>query len=551
MLQTKLIRLIAGYRTAILFFGLFTSSSVYNYIVNSKFSSVELNILFYQIAILMFLYSILGKQSRILIIPPLLVALIIDWFMVLNYGSQINFMAFVSILSTDTIESVELILSKPKSIILSVFVVILCGYLYRVVKKISNSQKINLRYVSLIIIVLCQLNVLYTLWQKPESSFLNAYIDQNKVYLKKTYPINYIAFTAIYLNDKRKVMTYYGQKIDFEFGALKVRDHKDMPEVHVLILGETSRKENWQLYGYERATNPILSKRNDLIIVEDYYSNASVTRVSIPLILTRSDPNNPNLWHKEKSLISALKEAEYKTFWISSQERVGYHENPVTSIASEANEVFFLRKMFDGEKFDGELLIFMDTVIQKYLNKEDIFIVLHTMGSHFNYSFRYPKEFEVFKDNKSMFINHYDNSIIYTDWLINEIISRLEGQDVAATLTYVSDHGEVLYDNNTNFLGHGFSKLFPNEVKVPYIFWASRKYIEENASKIDYMKKHRTKRVSSEAIFETLLDITGVTYPNRNPCESLVSECFQESEIYVLDSSLKPINLEIILNTSN
>ena len=33
-----------------------------------------------------------------------------------------------------------------------------------------------------------------------------------------------------------------------------------------MVVGETSRALNWQLYGYERETNPLLSRQSGLML---------------------------------------------------------------------------------------------------------------------------------------------------------------------------------------------------------------------------------------------------------------------------------------------
>ena len=66
-------------------------------------------------------------------------------------------------------------------------------------------------------------------------------------------------------------------------------------------------------------------------------------------------------------------------------------------------------------------------LVQHYIDSlpDNLFFVLHTYGSHFNYFERYPREFahftpdeatEVEVKNRQQLINAYDNSIRYTDY---------------------------------------------------------------------------------------------------------------------------------------
>ena len=85
-----------------------------------------------------------------------------------------------------------------------------------------------------------------------------------------------------------------------------------------------------------------------------------------------------------------------------------------------------------------------------------MFIVLHTYGSHFNYHERYPAEFRIYTPDKAEGIrqsykkelrNAYDNSIRYTDYVLGEIVDMLKKKEVCASMLYLSDHGEDIFDD--------------------------------------------------------------------------------------------------------
>ena len=113
------------------------------------------------------------------------------------------------------------------------------------------------------------------------------------------------------------------------------------------------------------------------------------------------------------------------------------------------------------------------------LEKDNKFVVFHTIGSHGpKYYQRYPKEFEVFKpacnnpeisrcDNKHL-INTYDNSILYTDFVLSEIIEKLKTyQDkYNVAMLYVSDHGESLGENGIYL--HGIPYSIASKVQTKF-----------------------------------------------------------------------------------
>ena len=88
---------------------------------------------------------------------------------------------------------------------------------------------------------------------------------------------------------------------------------------------------------------------------------------------------------------------------------------------------------------------------------ENLFIVFHTYGSHFNYKERYPEEFAKFQPanateveykNKDQLINAYDNSVLYTDYFLHSLIGILKNSGADATMIYSPDHGEDLLDDS-------------------------------------------------------------------------------------------------------
>ena len=113
-------------------------------------------------------------------------------------------------------------------------------------------------------------------------------------------------------------------------------------EIYVIAIGETSRRANWSLFGYPRATTPLLDEiRSDLIVFNHVTSNATNTILSVPLALTRASPASRSAARSEKSIVTLLKQAGFATFWISNQERSDALSNPISQIALEADHVSF------------------------------------------------------------------------------------------------------------------------------------------------------------------------------------------------------------------
>jgi glucan phosphoethanolaminetransferase (alkaline phosphatase superfamily) len=165
---------------------------------------------------------------------------------------------------------------------------------------------------------------------------------------------------------------------------------------------------------------------------------------------------------------------------------------------------------------DGVMLPYLDNVLAKPKKQ---FIVIHTSGSHWNYAARYPSEFEIFKPGckdistqtdqpgcgEPGLTNSYDNSIIYTDYILSQIIKRLG--DKNAFLIYASDHAESLGENG--IYGHG-THMVPEQLTITFIFWASDKFISHHPNLLETLSRKTKENLNHDYIFHSALDCIGI-----------------------------------------
>jgi glucan phosphoethanolaminetransferase (alkaline phosphatase superfamily) len=176
------------------------------------------------------------------------------------------------------------------------------------------------------------------------------------------------------------------------------------------------------------------------------------------------------------------------------------------------------------------------------------------MGSHIEYRVRYPDAFDVFKpslprddatvlhdaDYIARLNNTYDNSILYTDYFLSEVLEAIKGSGrPLATLLYVSDHGEDLYDGGCALTGHG--KPTTAGIRVPMLFWRSSAYDRVFPGKIAMLKAHSGERLTTEAVFPLLADAADLHFPSEVASRSVLSESFVpqlQRMVYPLTGSL-------------
>jgi glucan phosphoethanolaminetransferase (alkaline phosphatase superfamily) len=297
-------------------------------------------------------------------------------------------------------------------------------------------------------------------------------------------------------------------------------------EVVVIVLGESARSANFQLAGYNRPTNPRLSRETDLIFFKDVTACRTHTAEAIPCLLTRFGSANLSFPIPEVSLISIFKRLGFQTKWYSMQ---ATFEGTVQDICQEAGICWVAdrtsRKQESNgrfsEKWDEKLLPFLKRSLVE--RKQDrLLVVLHLLGSHAVYSERYPRAWAYYQPecNGAAYacpsldvVNSYDNSIRYTDHVVGEAIEMLRAEN--AILFFTSDHGESL--GELGVYGHGWpTSLAPEEqMKVPLAIWASPTFIANRKNEWASLRAAASKAAASKSVthdyfFHTVLGCSGV-----------------------------------------
>lgn len=354
---------------------------------------------------------------------------------------------------------------------------------------------------------------------------------------KQTYPLGLLISMNDWYQEQRKINQAFAKHQQFTFHASALRSPQDKQLV-VLVIGETSRRANWQLNGYERQTNPLLSAQANLVNFTDMLSISNATRSSIPILLTRKPAASANSYDfAEKSIISAFKEAGFATYWLSTQQKFGTHDTSTSVYAKEADEVIFLNKTnYSNQGETDEVILSALTKILAAPHKKQL-IVIHTLGSHFDYSHRYPAASDIFRPSlndleryslqdrkyKQQITNSYDNSILFTDYVLNEVIESIKEQkQIEAFLLYSSDHGEDLFDDSCDKSGHGNDTAYNFEIAS--FAWYSDSFAKNNADKVQNLKANRYHKINQTSIFPTLIDAASITIPNYQRKRSLFNQ---------------------------
>jgi len=498
---------------------------------------------------------------------PFLILMPFELIHVINYDGYTTLAAFVSSIESNPSEALEfqhnyrhyLYVLYP----LILLCIISCIVYFNKHFRLHPKFKAGVLVFFIIVLSTFTLKTAYDLHNRGERIFDKGLKELFFRLSNQNYPFSYFIKGYKYIEQHNALLASQLTKKDFKFGAIGDEELLQESPVVVLVIGETSRAHNWQLNGYHRETNPDLSKRNGLVFFENSISAATHTSQTIQLVLSRATPIDLAPLYIEKSIVTAFSEAGYKTIWISNQNMTGGVETAIYSIASEADERIFSKADYNvNSKFDEILIPELDKILQN--NKLiPLFIVIHTMGSHEVYRQRYPKNFEVYKPSsqgddynfsspgmRERLLNSYDNSILYTDHVLDKLIETVAAAQRLSSVTYFSDHGENLLDHDSKRFGHGGVIPTHYVTDIPMFVWASEKFQAQQSGIYQSLRNNRKVPASNLYLFDTLLDISKIQIKGYDKKYSLADKDITLSDRYILNTSYKPIKYSEIKHSS-
>jgi heptose-I-phosphate ethanolaminephosphotransferase len=207
----------------------------------------------------------------------------------------------------------------------------------------------------------------------------------------------------------------------------------------------------------------------------------------------------------------------------------------LTTLSQMADHQVYLNnnRKQNANQYDGAVVApFIETLSQSSPKK---FIVVHLLGTHRKYDYRYPKMFKKFVDNDNVPLwvktknleeyNSYDNSILYNDTVIAALINNLREHNDNALLVYFSDHGEEVFDYEEKlFCGRNEEAPSPAMYTVPFITWASTDW--RKSRQMAQWTQYKNRPFSSADFIYTLPQMIGINFSGMDPTRSLVSDTF-------------------------
>lgn len=486
-----------------------------------------------------FLFPVFLFQKNLkiylLILSPIYLFIPLNLFYVLSFNANVSSDLTVLFLNTNRYEIMELLRHYYMPLIL-VWVVYL-GVLIVLYKRCTKVLPSKLAYyisgISLIVVLL------FPFLDIKHNDM--TYYDTARTSFNNIFPTSILKGINRVVSENRLNKNSKPYRDAFKFGAKQDSSVHDK-QIVILIVGESSRYDHWGVNGYVRNTSPHLSKRTNLLSFNNVTAGAYLTEQAVPLILTGVGATNFDEHVKRKSIFGVFEEAGFNTFWISDQPgdtgNIGVH-------ASESQHLYSMMQDKYHDK-DMNLLDTLNKVIKQPGDKK--FIIIHTMGSHYDYAARYPPEFDVFKPSnttvktriadlktKNILINTYDNTIAYSDAMVDSVISVTNKLNGVSAVTYISDHGEDLIDNSKHYNYH-MNGSPPSKylAHIPLFIWYSPKLQQQFPGKIANLMLHKNAKISSENVIYTLSSLLGISYPKLDSLKDITSIHYKDNQQVIM-----------------
>jgi len=457
--------------------------------------------------------KVLKNISSLILLVPFYSILFIKIFTLLNFFNFIDNAVLYTVFETNYNELSGFLNSYSKWY----YVLIVATYIFTIIFLIFKVNTIRYKhkyYIELTVLVCIAIS--YRFYERSLSLLVfNTYLE-------------YKTFSAEISKDISKSTSKYFTNVT----------NSDDEALYVVIIGESTTRNNMGIYGYYRDTNPNLNKvKNELYLFKNVISPHIQTILSLDKVLSMGDYHHPEN-NKLGTVIQLANQAGFETYWLSNQKPIGAYESLISLYAKASKNRFYVSNIYeDTNKYDEILLPKLkETISEKASNK---MIFLHLEGSHISYHTKYPESFSFFKDEPPtqfkteesyQIINEYDNSIRYNDFIVSQIIEMVKNANKNSYVIYFSDHGEEVF-KDYEYFGHHESIGSNAMFEIPFIVWTSDKYKEK--STINFNDQLERKYNLEDFIY-SFSEISRIQFDQFQPTKSIFNTDFQFKKRIIL-----------------
>lgn len=320
----------------------------------------------------------------------------------------------------------------------------------------------------------------------------------------------------------------------------------DAPRTLVLVIGESTQRGRMSLYGYSRDTTPELKALRDsdpnLTVFNNVVTSRPYTIEILQQALTFANEQHPDLYLTKPSLMNMMKQAGYKTFWITNQQTMTGRNTMLTVFSKQTDVQHYMnqQRTQSAREYDTNVLAPFKAVLADPAPKK--FIIVHLLGTHLKYKFRYPENWGKFDGQKDGVppglseeqreaYNDYDNANLFNDHVVATLFRDFKATDPNGFMLYFSDHGEEVYDTPPhNIQGRNEAQPTRHMYTIPFIIWTSPAW---QAAHPRDLRPDVDRKYSSAELIHTWSDLAGLRYDDFDPTRSLVNPAFKETTRWI------------------
>ncbi len=450
------------------------------------------------------------------VVETLLVALpVAQWIYFVMYKSCINENGMQMVQETDKNEVIEFIGSMP--IALTIFSVLIVGfslYGFGSMNLSALSAAYELNVISLAVIAALVLFLTVYLWKKGKKHHHGVF--------ERTGIVDLYLNVKDFLNRNKQYKTNLQERLK----TLSVEAEGqafDKPSTVILVIGESASRDYMKAFNdeYKYDTTPWLSANagsHNFVLYPNAYASRANTIFAVSNAMTEMNQYNGKEFYESCSVIDVAHKLGYNVQWYSNQGYMSDTDTAVSLIAETADVAKWTKHQLNTVQFDESLL---DFVKQTDPTKNN-FIILHLMGSHFNFMNRYPQEFTKFgTPGKYELEENYANSIAYTDSVLQRVYEYAKDKLNLQVMIYFSDHGTKPDKRRSpNFDGMG-------SVRIPFFTYFSDEYIAKHKGVYDTLVENHEKYWTNDLFYEMMCSIFDVESNRFDEANSLGSKSYR------------------------
>jgi glucan phosphoethanolaminetransferase (alkaline phosphatase superfamily) len=288
----------------------------------------------------------------------------------------------------------------------------------------------------------------------------------------------------------------------------------------VVVIGESTTRAHWSLYGYPRPTNAALEDwRDQLVLYSDVISPHSHTVPALERVLAGVDDGRGISLAEAVDVVTIARAGGYDVTWLSAQHEYGIWDNLARAIAEGANDRVFVDsdpRLRRGERaMDAQLVSALDAALARGRRR---IVFVHLMGAHGPYCERFDRATALptlpRDEADALFgpgvgnvqqIDCYDKAMAYGSRVLADIleVSRSRGAD---TVLYFSDHGE----SPASGTGHESRLHVAEHVQIPLLWSLDERFWSRHPAEAAAIRANRSKPMLSSDLYHALQDVMGV-----------------------------------------